>query len=65
MNISVVGGCGHVGLPLSVSLALAGQEVIAFDISEKSVNLVNSGIAPFWEPDLDIALSHALEKGFD
>jgi UDP-N-acetyl-D-mannosaminuronic acid dehydrogenase len=64
MNISVVGGCGHVGLPLSVSLALAGQEVIAFDISEKSVNLVNSGIAPFWEPDLDIALSHALEKGF-
>jgi UDP-N-acetyl-D-mannosaminuronic acid dehydrogenase len=64
MNISVVGGCGHVGLPLSVGLALASHKVIAFDISESAVRGVNSGMAPFWEPDLDVALMSALENGF-
>lgn len=63
MNISVVGGCGHVGLPLSVGLALAGHKVSAFDISELAVTGVNSGVAPFWEPDLDVALVSALKNG--
>lgn len=64
MNITVVGGCGHVGLPLSVALANSGNEVTAFDISVDAVDKVNSGAAPFWEPLLDDALSIALEKGF-
>ncbi len=57
MQIVVVGGCGHVGLPLSVSLASAGHIVTVFDINERSVDSVNNGIAPFWEPELNEALN--------
>jgi UDP-N-acetyl-D-mannosaminuronic acid dehydrogenase len=64
MGIAVVGGCGHVGLPLSVALANGGHDVAAYDISSRGVDQVNSGKAPFWEPSLDEALSRALNKGF-
>lgn len=52
-SVVVVGGCGHVGLPLSASLANAGYKVFAFDINSSSVNSVVNKEAPFWEPDLD------------
>lgn len=55
-NISVIGGCGHVGLPLSASLANSGFNVCAYDIKAQSVEMVNSGKAPFWEPGLDALL---------
>jgi UDP-N-acetyl-D-mannosaminuronic acid dehydrogenase len=64
MNIVVVGGCGHVGLPLSVALSNCKHNVIAFDLSSTSVSDVNLGVAPFWEPGLDEALAKALELGF-
>ena len=64
MYITVVGGCGHVGLPLSVALASSGNAVTAFDISADAVDLVNSGTAPFWEPLLEDGLSNALRNGF-
>lgn len=64
MKIAVVGGCGHVGLPLSVALSNAGSEVIAFDISSTAVDCVNAGLPPFWEPNLDTALVNALARGF-
>jgi len=64
MKITVVGGCGHVGLPLSVALANTGNIVTAFDISAEAVNLVNSGKSPFWEPSLDDGLLGALNNGF-
>ena len=63
-RITVVGGCGHVGLPLSIALANAGNIVTAYDISEVSVHLVNSVRAPFWEPSLDTELAKALKNGF-
>lgn len=52
-TISVIGGCGHVGLPLSASLANTGFKVFAYDINPTSVELVNKKSAPFWEPGLD------------
>jgi UDP-N-acetyl-D-mannosaminuronic acid dehydrogenase len=64
MKVAVVGGCGHVGLPLCVALANSGNDVIAFDISETAVAKVNTGEAPFWEPNLDLALETALAGGF-
>ncbi len=59
-----MGGCGHVGLPLSVALAVNGHSVIAFDISESAVDSVNLGMAPFWEPGLNDLLLHAVDTGF-
>jgi UDP-N-acetyl-D-mannosaminuronic acid dehydrogenase len=64
MQVTVVGGCGHVGLPLSVALANAGNVVRAYDISFDSVERVNKGSAPFWEPGLESALKTALISNF-
>ena len=61
MKICIVGGCGHVGLPLSVAFANSGNLVTAFDISAEAVENVNLGIAPFWEPDLEQSLADALK----
>lgn len=57
-KIVIVGGCGHVGLPLSVVLANSGNRVVAFDISSDAVNSVNNSIPLFYEP----GLSESLEK---
>ena len=64
MRIVVVGGCGHVGLPLAVSLAQSGANVVAYDINPNSVMLVNSGRSPFFEESLDEALSSCIGKHF-
>lgn len=63
-RITVVGGCGHVGLPLSVVLANAGHHVTAFDISKEAVDSVNNCIPPFHEPGLKKALEGALATNF-
>lgn len=49
-DVVVVGGCGHVGLPLAISLAAKKLKVVAFNINKESVELVNSGVMPFVEP---------------
>ena len=64
MKVVIVGGCGHVGLPLGVSLANLECEVIAYDINAASVDLVNSGSAPFLEEGLEAALKNAINNGF-
>jgi UDP-N-acetyl-D-mannosaminuronic acid dehydrogenase len=49
-DVVVVGGCGHVGLPLAIALAGTGASVVIYDISEPAVALVNRGALPFDEP---------------
>lgn len=49
-NVVVIGGCGHVGLPLGIALADRGLDVALYDINESVVALVNSGQLPFEEP---------------
>ena len=41
----VVIGQGYVGLPLAISISGAGHEVIGFDLNEKVVNALNSGVS--------------------
>lgn len=48
-SIVIVGGCGHVGLPLGMAFAREGHRVELFDISQKSVEMVNAGTMPFDE----------------
>jgi UDP-N-acetyl-D-mannosaminuronic acid dehydrogenase len=59
-DVAVVGGCGHVGLPLSVALADRGLRVEIFDISEDAVQLVNAGKVPADEPGLEDALQRVI-----
>ena len=52
-NISIIGGCGHVGLPLGIALGGVGHTVNLIDINENSINTVNEGKMPFLENGAD------------
>ena len=46
----VVGGCGHVGLPLGIVLATRGTGFVTlFDVDPSKVERVNRGSMPFME----------------
>lgn len=52
-DVCVVGGCGHVGLPLAISFAAQDLNVSIYDINERVVAQVQSGEMPFLEPGAD------------
>jgi len=62
-RIIVVGGCGHIGLPLSVALANSGVDTVAYDINQKNVDFALTGKMPFIEDNGDEELSKALKSG--
>ncbi len=62
-RITIVGGCGHVGLPLGIVLASkAGLQVDLLDIDSAKVDLVNSGVMPFMERGADELLREVAGK---
>ncbi len=63
IRIGIIGGCGHVGLPLGVKFALAGFETVLVDVNERAVHTVNSGNFPFVEEGGNDELRQALELG--
>jgi UDP-N-acetyl-D-mannosaminuronic acid dehydrogenase len=63
MDMVVVGGCGHVGLPLALSFADAGLEVGIFDIDTAAVARVSAGEMPFLENGAEDLLRRVLESG--
>ncbi len=63
VDVAVVGGCGHVGLPLALAFASRGLKVAVYDISQAAVELVNSGRMPFQEPGADKVLVEVLANG--
>jgi len=62
-NVVVVGGCGHVGLPLAIMLADRGLKVVSYDLNSSVVALVNSGTMPFDEPGAPEVLGRVLANG--
>ncbi len=62
-DVVVVGGAGHVGLPLAIALADRGANVQIYDVSASAVDLVNSGVMPFLEPGAEPMLRKALAAG--
>lgn len=62
-DVVVIGGGGHVGLPLSIALADRGAVVAICDISETAVKSVNSGELPFAEPGAEPVLRRVVDAG--
>src|SRR5882724_1207371 len=62
-DVVVIGGCGHVGLPLAIAFADRGARVGIYDVSEAAVATVNSGQMPFAEPGAGEVLSRVLAAG--
>lgn len=48
-KIVIVGGCGHVGIPLGLAFASRDFDVTLVDLNAKSVEVINSGKLPFKE----------------
>jgi UDP-N-acetyl-D-mannosaminuronic acid dehydrogenase len=48
-DICVIGGAGHVGLPLGIYFASKGQRVALYDVNEDALRTVRSGVMPFIE----------------
>lgn len=61
-RVVIVGGGGHVGLPLALALAECGHSVVSLDISETTVKKINLGIMPFHEEGADELLTKVLSN---
>jgi UDP-N-acetyl-D-mannosaminuronic acid dehydrogenase len=59
-DVVVVGGCGHVGLPLGLAFAERGLQVALYDINQAAVDEVASGRMPFDEDGAQPVLERVL-----
>ncbi len=62
-DVVVVGGGGHVGLPLAIMMASRGLKTVIYDISYEAVNKISRGVMPFLEPGAEALLKKALDNG--
>src|SRR5438477_6099165 len=62
-DVAVVGGAGHVGIPLSLVLADRGLRTLIYDINENAVRELKAGRLPFIEEGGEPLLKKALKAG--
>ncbi len=60
IDVTVVGGAGHVGLPLSLVLADEGMNVLVYDTNKSTMGTIMSGKMPHLEYDAEPLLKKAL-----
>ncbi|TMD97958.1 MAG: nucleotide sugar dehydrogenase [Chloroflexi bacterium] len=63
LDLVIVGGCGHVGLPLALSLADCGYRVGINDIDQTKIEMVRAGQVPFRETGAEELLARLLPTG--
>ncbi len=61
-DVCVIGGCGHVGLPLAAAFAKEGKRVIINDINEEAIRQVGLCQVPFMEEGLEEILKQTVGK---
>jgi UDP-N-acetyl-D-mannosaminuronic acid dehydrogenase len=61
--ICIVGGAGHVGLPLALTLANSGAHVCILDVDIETMELIQRGTMPFREEGAQELLLAALASG--
>src|SRR4051812_41668223 len=62
-DVVVIGGGGHVGVPLAIALADCGAPLAVYDANEATVGLVNGSVMPFAEPGAQPKLEAARAAG--
>jgi UDP-N-acetyl-D-mannosaminuronic acid dehydrogenase len=60
-QLCVIGGAGHVGLPLSVAFANKKIKTLIFDINADALAIIEKGVFPFAEKNGDLQLKKALK----
>jgi UDP-N-acetyl-D-mannosaminuronic acid dehydrogenase len=63
LDLVVLGGGGHVGLPLSLAFADSGWRVGIYDIDRAKLDRIGAGEMPFRENGADALLSKVLASG--
>lgn len=61
-DVCVVGGCGHVGLPLAIVMAHRELRVAIDDIDTNAVEMVRAGRMPFMEEKAEPMLAEVINK---
>jgi UDP-N-acetyl-D-mannosaminuronic acid dehydrogenase len=62
-DVVVIGGGGHVGLPLAIALADRGASVVVYDVSVEAVEAVNAARLPFDEPGAAPVIERVVAAG--
>lgn len=62
-DVVVVGGCGHVGLPLALAFADQGVRTVSYDVNDVVVKTVMDGQLPFREDGAAEVLTRTLADG--
>jgi UDP-N-acetyl-D-mannosaminuronic acid dehydrogenase len=61
-DICIVGGLGHVGLPLGITFADRGRRVVLYDIDREAARTIEAGKMPFKEKGAEEILVRVLGK---
>lgn len=61
-DIAIIGGAGHVGLPLALTFAHKNKKVLILDINEQALETIKKGIMPHLEHEADEYLKEGLKK---
>jgi UDP-N-acetyl-D-mannosaminuronic acid dehydrogenase len=61
-DIVIVGGLGHVGLPLGIAFAERGKKVCLYDLDEKKAEIVRKAKLPFIEYGAEPILKEVIDK---
>jgi len=64
-DVVIVGGCGHVGLPLGIVLARAGRRVALLDVDDERKQAVREGRMPFLEHGAEPLLREVVGSTLD
>jgi UDP-N-acetyl-D-mannosaminuronic acid dehydrogenase len=51
-TVTIIGGCGHVGLPLGLVCADVGMRIHLLDCNQAAISKVQLGVMPFEEKGL-------------
>ena len=61
-DVCIIGGLGHIGLPLGISFADSGKHVVLYDINQKTIDTVSQGKMPFVEEGAEEILKKVIGK---
>jgi len=61
-RICIIGGCGHVGIPLGLAFASKGMDVTLVDVNPKAVEAINAARLPFKEEGAEALLKAHVGK---
>jgi UDP-N-acetyl-D-mannosaminuronic acid dehydrogenase len=61
-DVCVVGGAGHVGLPLALAFTDVGQRVTIYDVDTAAMDVIQGGTMPFVEYGAEPLLARALAE---